>query len=161
MVVEKLGMAWLDFFKGLGVPPDRLIEAKHEVPCVPHQRNRRLILEWKQNCSQSPDAMFTALTGRLIDTCLEDLLAVLFPMNAPSAAVHISPSTVEPSEASFNGSDQHSENECWWRGTILLLRQKQSSVLLTPLVNSHNSARVVRNTLATKHSLKCHAFKHN
>ncbi|KAK2187250.1 hypothetical protein NP493_172g03071 [Ridgeia piscesae] len=112
MVVEKLGMAWLDFFKGLGVPPDRLIEAKHEVPCIPHQRNRRLILEWKQNCNQSPDAMFTALTGWLIDTCLEDLLAVLFPMNAPPAAVHISSSTVEPSEASFNGSDQHSGNEC-------------------------------------------------
>lgn len=103
LVAEKLGTHWQAFFESLGVPLDRLIEARHEVPCVPHQRNRRLILEWKQNCKQSAIAMFTMLIGRLIDTGLEELLAILFPMNTSYAYPVLAdecPSTVGPVETS-------------------------------------------------------------
>ena len=103
LVAEKLGTYWQAFFESLGVPLDRLIEARHEVPCVPHQRNRRLILEWKQNCKQSAIVMFTMLIGRLIDTGLEELLAILFPMNTSYAYPVLAdecPSTVGPVETS-------------------------------------------------------------
>ena len=113
LVAEKLGTCWEDFFRSLGVPPDRITEASREVPCVPHHRNRRLILEWKQNCHQSAAAMFTMLIGRLVDTCLEDLLTLVFPVKAASThEKNRSPSAVEVFKISPCGEYLCSEHEC-------------------------------------------------